>query len=42
MRPEVETHKQPSHARLVRLLVLISVGMFGFGFAMWPLYYGVL
>ena len=29
---------QASHARLVRRLVLVSVGMFGFGFAMWPLY----
>jgi len=29
---------QRSHARLVRRLVLIAVGMFGFGFAMWPLY----
>jgi len=28
----------PSHARLVRRLVLVAVGMFGFGFAMWPLY----
>lgn len=27
-----------SHAGLVRKLVLVSVGMFGFGFAMWPLY----
>ncbi len=27
-----------SHFRLVRKLVLVSVGMFGFGFAMWPLY----
>jgi cytochrome c oxidase assembly protein subunit 11 len=27
-----------SHFRLVRRLVLLSVGMFGFGFAMWPLY----
>jgi cytochrome c oxidase assembly protein subunit 11 len=27
-----------SHARLVRRLVLVAVGMFGFGFAMWPLY----
>ena len=26
------------HAPLVRRLVLIAVGMFGFGFAMWPLY----
>jgi cytochrome c oxidase assembly protein subunit 11 len=30
--------QQPSHARLVRRLVLVAVGMFGFGFAMWPLY----
>lgn len=29
---------QNSHARLVRRLVLVAVGMFGFGFAMWPLY----
>lgn len=28
----------PSHAKLVRRLVLVAVGMFGFGFAMWPLY----
>ena len=27
-----------SHFRLVRKLVLVSVGMFGFGFLMWPLY----
>jgi cytochrome c oxidase assembly protein subunit 11 len=27
-----------AHARLVRRLVLVAVGMFGFGFAMWPLY----
>ena len=27
-----------THARLVRRLVLVSVAMFGFGFAMWPLY----
>jgi cytochrome c oxidase assembly protein subunit 11 len=30
--------KPGTHRRLVRRLVLISVGMFGFGFAMWPLY----
>jgi cytochrome c oxidase assembly protein subunit 11 len=29
---------RPSHRKLVRKLVLVSVGMFGFGFAMWPLY----
>jgi cytochrome c oxidase assembly protein subunit 11 len=28
----------PSHGKLVRKLVLLAVGMFGFGFAMWPLY----
>lgn len=27
-----------AHRRLVRKLVLLAVGMFGFGFAMWPLY----
>jgi cytochrome c oxidase assembly protein subunit 11 len=27
-----------SHAKLVRKLILLAVGMFGFGFAMWPLY----
>ena len=26
------------HRKLVRKLVLLAVGMFGFGFAMWPLY----
>jgi cytochrome c oxidase assembly protein subunit 11 len=30
--------QRPSHAKLVRRLVLVAVGMFGFGFAMWPLY----
>jgi cytochrome c oxidase assembly protein subunit 11 len=30
--------RKPSHARLVRRLVLVAVAMFGFGFAMWPLY----
>jgi cytochrome c oxidase assembly protein subunit 11 len=33
-RPE----NQQSHARLVRKLLLLAVGMFGFGFAMWPIY----
>jgi cytochrome c oxidase assembly protein subunit 11 len=28
----------PSHRKLVRKLVLLAVAMFGFGFAMWPLY----
>jgi len=30
--------RPPTHGRLVRKLVLVAVGMFGFGFAMWPLY----
>lgn len=29
---------RPAHGKLVRRLVLLAVGMFGFGFAMWPLY----
>jgi cytochrome c oxidase assembly protein subunit 11 len=28
----------PVHQKLVRKLILLAVGMFGFGFAMWPLY----
>jgi cytochrome c oxidase assembly protein subunit 11 len=32
------SHAKPLHAKLVRRLVLLAVGMFGFGFAMWPLY----
>ena len=28
----------PSHVKLVRRLLLVAIGMFGFGFAMWPLY----
>jgi len=28
----------PTHGKLVRKLLLLAVGMFGFGFAMWPLY----
>jgi cytochrome c oxidase assembly protein subunit 11 len=39
---EVGTHKapqnRPTHHKLVRKLLLLAVGMFGFGFAMWPLY----
>jgi len=30
--------ERTSHRKLVRKLVLLAVGMFGFGFAMWPLY----
>ena len=29
---------RPSHVKLVGKLVLVAVGMFGFGFAMWPIY----
>lgn len=29
---------RPSHRKLVRKLILLAIGMFGFGFAMWPLY----
>ena len=32
-----EKHRTP-HKKLVRKLVLLAIGMFGFGFAMWPLY----
>lgn len=38
MSKKATTENRISHTRLVRRLVLISVGMFGFGFAMWPLY----
>jgi cytochrome c oxidase assembly protein subunit 11 len=37
-RPSETGRKPASHARLVRRLVLVALGMFGFGFAMWPLY----
>jgi len=30
--------EKKSHTRLVMRLVLLAVGMFGFGFALWPLY----
>jgi cytochrome c oxidase assembly protein subunit 11 len=36
--PVESTARRPSHAKLVRRLVLVAVGMFGFGFAMWPIY----
>ena len=38
MNPSQSQAKPASHARIVRRLVLVAVGMFGFGFAMWPLY----
>jgi cytochrome c oxidase assembly protein subunit 11 len=30
--------RQQANRKLMRKLLLVSVGMFGFGFAMWPLY----
>jgi len=33
--PEI---RAASHGKIVRRLVLVAVAMFGFGFAMWPLY----
>ena len=33
-----QTTSGGKHRKLVRRLVLVAVGMFGFGFAMWPLY----
>ena len=38
MKPQNNEQERPSHRALVRKLVLLSVAMFGFGFAMWPLY----
>jgi cytochrome c oxidase assembly protein subunit 11 len=38
MSDQARNERQTSHAKLVRKLVLVAVGMFGFGFAMWPLY----
>jgi cytochrome c oxidase assembly protein subunit 11 len=38
MNSEQTQNPIPSHAKLVRRLVLLAVAMFGFGFAMWPLY----
>ena len=36
---QTEKTRPPAlHAGLVRRLALVAVGMFGFGFAMWPLY----
>lgn len=33
-----QKRNKPAHQKLVRKLILLAVGMFGFGFAMWPLY----
>jgi cytochrome c oxidase assembly protein subunit 11 len=33
-----QQQNRPTHRRLVKKLILLAVGMFGFGFAMWPLY----
>jgi len=37
LKPQLPTETR-SHTRVVRRLVLVAVAMFGFGFAMWPLY----
>jgi cytochrome c oxidase assembly protein subunit 11 len=34
----IQNNGRPSHRNLVRKLILLAIGMFGFGFAMWPLY----
>jgi cytochrome c oxidase assembly protein subunit 11 len=36
--PPTRNTERPAHGALVRRLVLLSVAMFGFGFALWPLY----
>lgn len=33
-----QTELKQANRRLLRRLVLVSIGMFGFGFALWPLY----
>jgi cytochrome c oxidase assembly protein subunit 11 len=38
MNTEQPQSKPASHTRIVRRLVLVAVAMFGFGFALWPLY----
>ena len=38
MNDEVRHETSGSQRKLVRKLVLLAVGMFGFGFALWPLY----
>jgi cytochrome c oxidase assembly protein subunit 11 len=38
MSAERQQPQSVSHTKLVRRLALVAVGMFGFGFAMWPLY----
>jgi cytochrome c oxidase assembly protein subunit 11 len=38
MSQEMPADNRNSHRKLVRKLVLLAVGMFGFGFALWPLY----
>jgi cytochrome c oxidase assembly protein subunit 11 len=35
---EGQAKRDQSHGKLVTRLVLLAIGMFGFGFAMWPLY----
>lgn len=38
MKNETAPNGQASHRKLVKKLVLMAVAMFGFGFAMWPIY----
>jgi cytochrome c oxidase assembly protein subunit 11 len=38
MNTEQPQPRPASHTRIVRRLVLVAVAMFGFGFALWPLY----
>jgi len=38
MKEKSTSRPSPTHGKLVRKLVLLAVGMFGFGFALWPLY----
>jgi cytochrome c oxidase assembly protein subunit 11 len=38
MSPTEDSKNSSLHRKLVRKLVLLAVGMFGFGFALWPLY----
>jgi cytochrome c oxidase assembly protein subunit 11 len=36
--PEQSTERQQKNRKTLRRLVLVAIGMFGFGFALWPLY----
>src|SRR5680860_618153 len=34
----MDQHLKQKNLKTTRLLILVAVGMFGFGFALWPLY----